>query len=450
VRHCTGDYRRTFRIPDDWPTAALVLRFEGVDSCARVWLNGVELGVTSGSRLPSEFDVTSVALRDQENVLAVRVHQWSSGSYLEDQDMWWLTGIFREVNLLCRPMGAVEDVFVHADYNHETGEGTLLVGSSVPARVSVPELALSFATGELVAIPSVQPWSAEEPKLYDASVVSAGETVLVRIGFRTVAITDGVFMVNGRRVLFRGVNRHEFDTDSGRAVSDDVMLADVLLMKQHNINAVRTSHYPPHPYFLQLCDEYGLYVIDECDLETHGFLLEGWGPVAANPVVDPRWEEELVDRMRRMVERDKNHPSVIMWSLGNECGSGRNLGAMARWARERDPSRPLHYERDWSARDVDVYSHVYTSHAEVELIGRGEEEPLEDPQLDARRRRMPFILWRVRARHGQRPWRVDGVPAALRDLPTLPGWVRLGVDRPRPPQPYAGRARVLRLRRGLR
>jgi len=213
VRHCTGDYRRTFRIPDDWPTAALVLRFEGVDSCARVWLNGVELGVTSGSRLPSEFDVTSVALRDQENVLAVRVHQWSSGSYLEDQDMWWLTGIFREVNLLCRPMGAVEDVFVHADYNHETGEGTLLVGSSVPARVSVPELALSFATGELVAIPSVQPWSAEEPKLYDASVVSAGETVLVRIGFRTVAITDGVFMVNGRRVLFRGVNRHEFDTE---------------------------------------------------------------------------------------------------------------------------------------------------------------------------------------------------------------------------------------------
>ena len=244
----TGDYRRTFRIPDDWPTAALVLRFEGVDSCARVWLNGVELGVTSGSRLPSEFDVTSVALRDQENVLAVRVHQWSSGSYLEDQDMWWLSGIFREVNLLCRPMGAVEDVFVHADYHHETGAGTLLVGSSVPARVSVPELALSFATGEPVAIRSVQPWSAEEPKLYDASVVSAGETVLVRIGFRTVVITDGVFMVNGRRVLFRGVNRHEFDTDSGRAVSDDVMLADVLLMKQHNINAVRTSHYPPHPF----------------------------------------------------------------------------------------------------------------------------------------------------------------------------------------------------------
>jgi len=388
----TGDYRRTFRVPDQWPTASLVLRFEGIDSCARVWLNGVELGVTSGSRLPSEFDVTAVALRDQENVLAVRVHQWSSGSYLEDQDMWWLSGIFREVNLLCRPPEGIEDLFVHADYDHRTGSGTLLVESSVPAQVSVPELGLTFPTGEPVAIQSVQPWSAEEPKLYDASVVSAGETVLLRIGFRSIAITNGVFAVNGRRVLFRGVNRHEFDADSGRAVSDDVMLADVLLMKQHNINAVRTSHYPPHPHFLQLCDEYGLYVIDECDLETHGFLLDGWGPVAANPVEDPRWEDELVDRMRRMVERDKNHPSVVMWSLGNECGSGRNLGAMARWARGRDPSRPLHYERDWTARYVDVYSRMYTSHAEVELIGRREEEPLEDPQLDARRRQMPFII----------------------------------------------------------
>jgi beta-galactosidase len=388
----TGDYRRTFRVPDDWPDAGVVLRFEGIDSCARVWLNGQEVGTTSGSRLPSEFDITSVVRRDGENLLAVRVHQWSSGSYLEDQDMWWLSGIFREVNLLCRPMGGLEDVFVHADYDHHSGGGTLLVDSSVPARVTVPELDLSLRTGEVVEIGSVQPWTAEVPKLYDATVVSAGETVSLRIGFRRVAIIDGLFTVNGRRVLFRGVNRHEFDPEAGRAVSDEVMLADVLLMKQHNINAVRTSHYPPHPHFLELCDEYGLYVIDECDLETHGFLRDGWGPLAANPAEDPRWEDELVDRMRRMVERDKNHPSIVMWSLGNESGSGRNLTAMARWARDRDPSRPLLYERDWTARDVDVYSRMYTTHAEVDLIGRHQEEPLDDPHLDARRRGMPFII----------------------------------------------------------
>jgi beta-galactosidase len=388
----TGDYRRTFRVPDDWNAERLVLRFEGVDSCARVWLNGTELGVTSGSRLPSEFDVTSVVRRDAENLVAVRVHQWSSGSYLEDQDMWWMSGIFREVNLLCRPAGSLDDLFVHADYDDRTGRGTLRVETSVPAQVNVNELDLTFGTNELVDAGPVQPWSAEVPRLYNATVASGGETVTVRIGFRRIAITDGVFTVNGRRVLFNGVNRHEFDTDLGRAVSNDVMLADVLLMKQHNINAVRTSHYPPHPHFLQLCDEYGLYVIDECDLETHGFVPEGADVVADNPAEDPRWEGELVDRMRRMVERDKNHPSIVMWSLGNESGSGRNLTAMAEWARTRDPSRPLHYERDWTARDVDVYSRMYTTHAEVELIGRHEEDPLDDPALGARRRRMPFIL----------------------------------------------------------
>jgi beta-galactosidase len=167
------------------------------------------------------------------------------------------------------------------------------------------------------------------------------------------------------------------------------MLADVLLMKRHNLNAVRTSHYPPHPRFLELCDTYGLYVVDECDLETHGFEPIGW---RGNPADDPRWRDALVDRMRRMVERDKNRPSVIMWSLGNESGTGANLAAMAAWARERDPSRPLHYEGDRSCADVDVYSRMYPTHAEVDRIGRREEEPLDDPGLDARRRAMPFIL----------------------------------------------------------
>jgi beta-galactosidase len=385
----TGDYRARFRLPSGWEAERTVLRFEGVDSCCRVWLNGQELGSSTGSRLPVELDATAALDRDGDNLLAVRVQQWSAASYLEDQDMWWLSGIFREVRLLARPAGAIEDWFVHAGYDHETGAGTLRVEADVPARLSVPELGVEVAAGETVRLPAVEPWSAESPRLYDGQLASAGERVALRIGFRAVAVRDGLLTVNGRRVLFRGVNRHEFHPDLGRAVGEDVMLADVLLMKRHNLNAVRTSHYPPHPRFLELCDEYGLYVIDECDLETHGFEPVGW---RANPADDPRWRDALVDRMRRMVERDKNHPSVIMWSLGNESGTGRNLAAMAAWARRRDPSRPLHYEGDWACPDVDVYSRMYPTHAEVDRIGRREEEPLPDPELDTRRRAMPFIL----------------------------------------------------------
>jgi beta-galactosidase len=384
----TGDYRVGFRLPSGWDAERTVLRFEGVDSCCRVWLNGRELGSSTGSRLPVEFDATA-ALRDGDNLLAVRVHQWSAGSYLEDQDMWWLSGIFREVRLLARPAGAIGDWFVHADYDHRTGVGTLWVDADVPARLTVPELGVEVAAGETVRLEAVEPWSAETPRLYDGRLASVGERVALRIGFRTVAIRDGLLTVNGRRVLFRGVNRHEFHPDRGRAVGEDVMLADVLAMKRHNLNAVRTSHYPPHPRFLELCDEFGLYVIDECDLETHGFEPVGW---RANPADDPRWRNALVDRMRRMVERDKNRPSVILWSLGNESGTGANLAAMAAWARRRDPSRPLHYEGDRACPDVDVYSRMYPTHAEVDRIGRGEEEPLADPELDARRRAMPFIL----------------------------------------------------------
>jgi beta-galactosidase len=384
----TGDYRRTFTLPDSWDGVDAVLRFEGVDSCARVWLNGVELGEAAGSRLPAEFEAGEHLRPGAENVLAVRVSQWSAGSYLEDQDMWWMSGIFRSVTVLARPVGAIDDVFVHADYDAASGAGALRVEADVPARVIVPELGIDAATGETVRVASVEPWSAELPRLYDAHVESAGERVSLRIGFRTVVIEDGLLKVNGRPVLFRGVNRHEFDPDHGRAVSEDVMRRDIVLMKAHNINAVRTAHYPPHPRFLELCDELGLYVIDECDLETHGFWPLGW---RRNPSDDPAWADAMVDRMRRTVERDKNHPSIVLWSLGNESGAGRNLGAMADWARRRDPSRPIHYEHDWSCRDVDLYSRMYAPHDEVELIGRGEEPPWEDAALDERRRGMPFI-----------------------------------------------------------
>ncbi|MET7401209.1 glycoside hydrolase family 2 TIM barrel-domain containing protein [Dactylosporangium sp. NPDC005572] len=384
----TGDYRRSFAVPAHWPGGRTWLRFDGADSAARVWLNGAEVGTTTGSRLPTEFDVTGL-LVPGTNVLAVRVVQWSSGSYLEDQDMWWLSGLFRGVSLVSRPSAdALDDVWVRAEYDHRTGTGILLVSAQSPATVEIPELGLDAQVGQVVHIPNIEPWSDEHPRLYDVVVSTGTETVTVRTGFRTVAIEDGVLTVNGRRVLFRGVNRHEFHPDRGRAVTGDDMLADVLLMKRHNVNAVRTSHYPPHPRFLELCDEYGLWVVDECDLETHGFWHHDW---SGNPADDPRFEALCVDRMRRMVERDKNHPSVVLWSLGNESGAGRNLAAMAAWARARDTGRPLLYERDWTCRDVDVYSRMYLTHAEVDAIGRHAEEPLPDPVLDARRRAMPFI-----------------------------------------------------------
>ncbi|MEU6574287.1 glycoside hydrolase family 2 TIM barrel-domain containing protein [Streptomyces sp. NPDC046805] len=381
----TGDHLRLFDLPEDWPGPAeggdAVLRFDGVESCARVWLNGTPLGEFKGSRLPHEFAVGHL-LRPGGNVLAVRVHQWSSGSYLEDQDQWWLPGIFRDVTLLHRPAGAVGDFFVHAGYDHVTGEGTLRVVSDVAGRVTVPELGVDVATGEPLTVP-VEPWTAETPRLYDACLATEGERVPLRIGFRTVELADGLIKVNGKPVLFKGVNRHEWHPERGRALDLETMREDVLLMKRHNVNAVRTSHYPPHPAFLSLCDELGLWVIDECDLETHGFGQQSWRD---NPVDDARWTPALLDRAARMVERDKNHPSVVLWSLGNEAGTGRGLTAMAEWIHGRDPSRLVHYEGDVNCRDTDVYSRMYADHAETKLIGRG---------LDGgprKRRELPFLL----------------------------------------------------------
>ncbi|MFE1288310.1 glycoside hydrolase family 2 TIM barrel-domain containing protein [Streptomyces sp. NPDC058751] len=378
----TGDHLRHFDLPPDWPAdGGAVLRFDGVESSARVWLNGTDLGEFKGSRLPHEFAVGHL-LRPDGNVLAVRVHQWSAGSYLEDQDQWWLPGIFRDVTLLHRPPGSALDFFVHASYDHARGLGTLRVDSDVEGRVLVPALDIDAGTGTPVTVP-VLPWTAETPRLYDGELVTEGERVPLRIGFRTVELRDGLITVNGRAVLFKGVNRHEWHPEKGRALDPETMLADVLLMKRHNINAVRTSHYPPHPAFLDLCDTYGLWVVDECDLETHGFTEQGWRD---NPVDDPRWTPALLDRAARMVERDKNHPSVVLWSLGNEAGTGRGLTAMAEWIRGRDGSRLIHYEGDHDCRDTDVYSRMYADHAEVERIGRRQDGG------GLRRRQLPFIL----------------------------------------------------------
>ena len=393
----TGDYRLVFEMPADdagadrataaWSSA--VLRFQGVDSCAKVWLNGVELGWSTGSRLPFEFDAP---VTPGTNVLAVRVHRWSGGTYLEDQDMWWLPGIFRDVELIERPAGAIDDHFVHADFDHHTGTGTLRVDATVPAIVEVPELGIRIAAGQSITVP-VEPWSAETPRLYRGTLAAEGgaETVQLTIGFRTVEITDGVFRVNGKRVFFRGVNRHEHHPDTGRTLDRETMRRDILLMKQNNINAVRTSHQPPHPDFVRLCDELGLWVVEEADLETHGFIYAGW---EGNPPAEPAWLDAMLDRIRRTVERDKNSPSVVVWSLANESWIGENFDALEAWIRQRDPARPIHYERDPSYRNSDFTSLMYPSLEHLELIGRREDprpENISDDE-DARRRSLPFLL----------------------------------------------------------
>ncbi|MEQ0559560.1 glycoside hydrolase family 2 TIM barrel-domain containing protein [Amycolatopsis sp. NEAU-NG30] len=376
----TGDHRLRFDLPADWPAGPAVLRFDGIDSCGRIWLNGTELGVTKGSRLPSEFEVGPL-LRPHGNVLVVRVHQWSAASYLEDQDMWWLSGIFRSVTLLARPDGGIGDYWVRADYDHTTGQGTVRVETGPDVVLDLPELGVTAHPAGVPLTLPVEPWSAESPRLYEGTLSTAAERVPVRIGFRTVSIEDGQLKVNGRPLLLRGVNRHEHDPHTGRAVSRETMLADVLLMKRHNVNAVRTSHYPPDPAFLELCDEYGLWVIDECDLETHGFGPLEW---AGNPSSEPMWLEAYLDRIRRTVERDKNRPSVILWSLGNESHTGENLARMAEWVRHRDPTRPVHYEGDHECSYVDIHSRMYATHEDVERIGRREDD-------NSRRRDLPFI-----------------------------------------------------------
>ncbi|MGN8247212.1 glycoside hydrolase family 2 TIM barrel-domain containing protein [Cellulomonas soli] len=417
----------------DHPT---VLRFEGVDNAATVWLNGVELGTTRGSRLTHEFATTGV-LRAGENVLAVRVAQWSAASYLEDQDMWWLPGVFRSVTLLARPAGGVRDVFVHASYDHHDGSGTLQVdveredGADGPALLSVPALGLvDVAVDTAHRVASVQPWSAETPVLHDATLTADGETVHLRIGFRTVHVEDATLMLNGRPLLLRGVNRHEHHPVHGRVLPPQTVRAELELMKQHHVNAIRTSHYPPRADLLELADELGFYVILENDLETHGFALVDW---RGNPSDDPRWFPAYADRMRRTLERDKNHCAVLMWSLGNESGTGSNLEAIARWTKRRDPDRLVHYEGDWDSTYVDVYSRMYASTDEVAAIAAEPPAAAFPDPVRRHRRELPFLQCEYAHAMGNGPGGLSEYQDLFHAHPRLAGgfvweWVEHALD----------------------
>jgi len=380
-RNETGLYRTRFEVPAEWEGMRILLHFDGVQSAFSLWVNGEPAGYSEGSMTPAEFDVTGLVRRG-ENLLAAEVIRWSDGSYLEDQDFWRLSGIYRDVTLLARPAAHIRDFEVVTDLDAEyrdarlavevdvegawagetaplelrarlrSAEGTVIVSQTVA--VGAPGAAGEGRAARLeMAVPAPKKWSAETPHLYPLTLALLDpegreiEAVGARIGFREVEIKDGLLLLNGVPITFKGVNRHEFDPAHGRTVDEASMRRDIELIKQHNFNAVRTSHYPDHPRWYELCDEYGLYLIDEANLESH-YL---WFMENRSPVKDPAWREAIVDRGVSMVERDKNHPSVLIWSLGNEAGMGENMVAMAEAIRARDGSgRPIHYEsRDMGA-----------------------------------------------------------------------------------------------------
>ena len=391
-----GDYRRSFDLPDSWGEGVVALRFDGVESQATVWVNGTWVGMARGSRLAHEFDVTDL-VRPGANTITVRVHQFSPGSYLEDQDQWWLPGIFRSVSLRHLAPGAIEDLWIDTDYEAGVGYASVearvlgareasLVGRLDIGGVGSCLLALERGAdgryrSERLSLGDVCPWSANDPALYDAHVSIQGGDGLVngdrslRVGFRRVSIEDGVLTANGAPLTLNGVNRHEVRADEGRVFDDEWARADLVLMKSMGINAIRTSHYPPHPRLLDLADEIGLWVMLEGDIETHGF--EGTGEWIDNPSDDPRWADAYLDRTMRAFERDKNHPSIMSWSLGNESGTGANLAACARWIHERTGGRAVvHYEGDHALEYTDIYSRMYPTLEEVAAV-------LDDSDLHA-------------------------------------------------------------------
>ena len=352
-----GSYRRTFTVPNDWKGRRIHIVFDGVDSAFYLWVNGKKVGYSQGSRTPAEFDITPY-LKPGENVLAAEVYRWCDGSYLEDQDFWRLSGIYRDVYLWSLAKPHIRDFTVVTDLDENYANAVLRVETEIenPEGTSV-ELQLRDASGKVLftrvsdgkfAVPVSNPrkWNPEDPYLYTALLTlrdSDGKSVEVipqRVGFRKVEIKNGRFRLNGVPVLVKGVNRHEHSADTGHTVSRASMLRDIQLLKENNFNAVRTCHYPDTPLWYDLCDEYGIMLWDEANIESHGMH---YGPESL--AKQPEWKQAHLDRIERMVERDKNHPCIITWSMGNEAGDGVNFTACHEWIRQNDPTRPIHYER---------------------------------------------------------------------------------------------------------
>jgi beta-galactosidase len=394
-----GSYKRKFTITPEWLDRRVFIHFGGVKSAFYLWINGEKVGYSQGSMTPAEFDVTDFLVRG-ENSLAVEVYKYSDGTYLEDQDMWFLGGIFRDVYLYGEPKTYLRDFHGHCHFDENYENCELIIEAEavnggelveVDLRVEMTDRQFPLdkqlifegpadlkgegITSLLVRKNICQPkkWSAETPSLYNIDIVlydtrEGRKGILLdrktfTFGFRQIDIKDGRLLINGQPLLFKGVNRHDFDPERGWAVSEELRLKDILIMKRHNINALRTSHYPNPSHLYKLADEYGLYVIDEADVETHGVRRKNV------PGRNPHWTNAVVDRVERMVLRDRNHPSVVMWSLGNEAGFGKNFTIMKSAVLDLDRTRPVHYEGDKSLEVSDVYSLMYPTPEKERHIG---------------------------------------------------------------------------------
>lgn len=404
VYNPVGSYVRTFTVPEDWGDRSIILSFQGVESAFYVWVNGDLVGFSKDSFTPAEFDITSY-LREGENKLAVEVYRWCDGSWLEDQDFWRLSGIFRDVYLYSKPRLNINDYFVITDLDDSYTNSTLTIKTRISNPSQLPldgihlEAQLYYDNLEVLSKTLTLPldlldkdcyemelstdvknplkWSAEHPNLYTLVLSLRTEEKLIevissQIGFRKFEIKDGLMHINGKRIVFKGVNRHEFSCDKGRAVDLNDMETDIKLMKQYNINAVRTSHYPNHPMWYELCDRYGIYVIDETNLETHGLWHYHQKEEEDFNVPGSKacWTAAVLDRANSMFQRDKNHPSVLIWSLGNESFGGENFIKMHDFFRSVDPTRIVHYEgivhlRQYEAAS-DIESQMYTKPRDIE------------------------------------------------------------------------------------
>ncbi len=377
----TGIYRRNFIVNDT--ESKQILRFDGVNSAYDVYINGKHAGFSKVSRLHSEFDITDFVQKG-ENQITVRVYKWSDGTYLECQDMWWFSGISRDVSLLTEPKSSINNLLVTPDLDETYKNGTLKVSVDALSKNAKISYVLLDGTSEILSGESlefdfevnaqkVKTWTAETPNIYTLIVKyvvngSVVDEVSTTVGFRKVEIIDGNFTVNGKVIMINGVNMHDFSPKTGNTVDPASVEADIIIMKKHNINAIRCAHYPKMDYFYELCNKYGLYVIDEADMETHGFE---WAECYTWLNNEKSWEDAYVDRITRMVKSHFNHPSIIMWSLGNEAERGENFTTSVKKIKEIDLSRLVHYEGDRNADISDVYSTMYSRLDRMIEIGEG-------------------------------------------------------------------------------
>ncbi|HMA63389.1 MAG TPA: glycoside hydrolase family 2 TIM barrel-domain containing protein [bacterium] len=394
-RNPVGSYRRTFTIPENWKEREVFIHFAGVKSAFYLWINGQKVGYSQGSMTPAEFNITEF-LQEGQNVIAAQVYRWSDGSYLECQDMWRLSGIYRDVYLYSTPHVYIRDFHVKSELDKNYEDASLEVISYVKNRAEKGakdiflELSLIDENGNFVKkqilrqekrnylypqaeavyrlkteITNPKKWTAETPNLYKVVLkLRQGNKILQTVstdyGFREVEIIDGHLCINGKQIYIKGVNRHEHDPDRGRAITRKRIEEDIKLIKRNNINTIRTSHYPNHPYFYKMCNKYGIYVIDEANIESHGMGYDPQKSFANNPA----WEQAHFDRIQSLVERDKNHPCVIIWSLGNEAGAGVNFEKARDWISQRD-SRPVQYERSLGKSTTDIVCPMYTHYNKI-------------------------------------------------------------------------------------